>query len=49
MLYIAYAIHGVNSYPFNGEIESYNITFYSGDDGCVVDQKERWGMNVHTI
>jgi len=49
MLYSVNAALSVNSRWWQGEIERDNVTVCSGDDGRVVDEKERWGMKMRTI
>ena len=44
MLCSVYAVLGVNSCSWHGEIERDDSTVCSGDDGTVVDEKERWRM-----
>jgi len=43
MLYLVYAVLGVNSWLWHGEIERDNLAWWSCDDGRVVDKKERDG------
>jgi len=43
MLYLVYAVLGVNSRLWHGEIERDDSTLCSCDDGRVVDEKERDG------
>jgi len=43
MLYLVYAVLGVNSRLWHGEIERDELTLCSCDDGRVVDEKERDG------
>jgi hypothetical protein len=49
MLYLVYAVHGMNCYSWDGEQEWDNLTLYSWDGARVRDRTERWRMKMLTM